>query len=282
MRRKMIVMKKDELKAIIREAWRIEQTNPGLTRPQLWAEAEKVLPPDRQRKYFGTKLGAKINIAYKHWISSEGWKSLAMAHGSPATAGKVDFTQAIKEDILEAGPMPVVPEATPLVITVDRPVRIEPDYGKIPTKILAKELLTRLALLEEFDAKFEALAGILKQKQAVENIYKPNLDVRNEIRNGGHEDRPLRVAIYGPMKEQQQEIEAKCEALPKKVDLRFMRNDTNQQDVPSSVDFCIMTRFGRHSQWDNARQALGSDRVFFVDTPVKDVVQKLYDLCSRK
>jgi len=261
-----MVLYKDEEDALLKEAYRLQTTGGHIPSKYLWPKAQLVLPKERQRPKFSAGLQARLNKTYEKFREKMN-HSVAAVAAPPAPPG-----------IFE----PIVEDARPpQIVIVEKEKRIEPDYGKIPTVTLARELLSRLALLEEIEQKFDALSDILKARQQVEATYKPNLDVRREIKPV-EPKRPVRVAIWGPLPEQAAEIERLSANLPRPVELRFLRNDTNQQEVPPSVDYVICTRFGRHSQWTKAQEAVGHGRAFFVDTPVKDVMQKLYDIASRQ
>jgi hypothetical protein len=92
----------------------------------------------------------------------------------------------------------------------------------------------------------------------------------------------LRISIIGPLGGQAREIEARTATITRPLDLRFFEKDHVGENVPTLVDYCIVTKHCNHVWWEKAKAALPADRVKFVDGGIEKVVQTIYDLASRQ
>lgn len=253
-----------EFAAVLAEAYRIQSAN-GVLHPRfLWPKAEQVLDGPRQRHRFHSALVAKLNKRYHAWKDQA--RQAGLLSELKATEPKTTETEG--------------PE--PRIVIVEKPVMREPDWGRIPTLELARELLTRLAALEDISKKFDSLVDILKARTEVEVRHQPDTALRQAIRPPAPV-KALRVLVIGPMEGQQNDIDDAVKKLPKPVELRYWNSShTAQSEVPMTTDYALVTKHASHAIWDKARAALDNDRVFFINGGKTGIIQKLYDLCSRQ
>ncbi len=223
----------------------------------IWPEAQKVLPSDRQRPQIYCKHAAILKKRYNELRA----------------AGPIPTP--------DLPPIPNGPLPEPQIIVVEKEVIVKelPDYGKIPTVTLARILLERLGSLEEREAHFlnfeKAWAATRQQDAAYDRRIDPRPDKEKPA------ERALRISIVGPLDSQAREIEERTKEIPR-LQLRFFDKD-HEGNLPNIVDYCIVQiKFCNHSWWEKAKAALPSDRVIAVDGGIQQIVQKIYDLSSRR
>ena len=111
----------------------------------MWKKAQRVLSPERRKTLRLSSSSTQLKHQYEEWRT---------AHPEFRPPEKLVLPEDHLTDKLEAKPAPEPSHCEPEIIVVERPVRVEPEYGAIPTSTLARILLERLALMDQFDARF--------------------------------------------------------------------------------------------------------------------------------
>jgi len=240
---------------------------------RMWRQVMKALPPDRRRSLLSASASTNMKHEYEHWRKS-----------------RPEFRPPEKLVVPELGPTETPEQMAmkqpghaitePEIIVVEKIVKEEPDYGVIPTSTLARILLERLALMDQFDARFREMEAMIRAKNLAEKTHDVRLGPLPPTEP--EKERKIRIAIVGPLDSQAREIEARTASTPKPVELRFYDKDQQHPRPAGSVEYAIVTRHCNHAWYDKMKAALPADRVFFVDSGIQSVVQKVYDISARR
>lgn len=281
---------KKEREIVFAEAYHVQKADGILQGKFLWLKAQECLPADRRRKVYSPALVSLLKRRYEEWKT--GWRKggdgqpparpvRAWENGEhPTTNIQQPTSNGNGEALRQQRPTGEV-NGAPRIVFLEVPVYKEPEWGKIPTAELARELLTRLTILEDGQRKLDSLIEVMKARMEVEAAHRPDQATRQLLRPPVTV-KPLRVMIIGLEHRQFQELQETVKALPKPVDLRWFDKDSSHMTVPMTTDYIITNHWSSHAAVNHARDAIGRDRVFFTPGGIDAVKQKLFDLCSRQ
>jgi len=215
---------------------------------ELWGAGNAILAPDRQRKWYSSYSGAQNS---DHVFFSEARK-------------RAQVTDEFGKRPVEHVPHEAQPEVTWV------PVPTPQTLSEAPFKDLLAEVAERILVMwapVRTPAVIDALTTLQKTVTPA-SVVTPQVTLT----------RPVRVACCGLLPAQFNRVKERVNA--KKVELVFVdkQYDPHQSDWRRGLDHVIVTRFVRHGHWDQARAALGNERVHWVSSGTETVVAKVSEL----
>lgn len=288
----MIRWKKPERRLVVLKYHALLAEGKQNTNTDRLKEAEKVLPPERRTG--GTHaIAFWINKLHKQMEASsfdfKAWPVPPLYTASsvmvPHLNGHAHKRFEVPADQPDNSQAEGGFEPRFEVITIEKIVVVkeQPDYGRIPTETLCRILTERLAMMEDFHAKFLQLQDTSIRKREQEQIY----DRRIDTRPPQQQPEPvkavkLRVIVVGMLNSQQTEIKTRCASISDKVELSFYDSDHEGQPLPQKIDYIVLSKFVSHKWWNKCKAVIPSDRLSFIDGGIQSIVQKIYDIASRQ
>lgn len=233
----------------------------------MWKRVMQVLPENRRRSLVSSAQSTLLKHEYEKWREENPtFHPPQQSMVKPPPEARVE-------------PMETATATEPHIIVIEKLVKVEPDYLNIPTSTLLRLLGERILIQEQFEQRFRQMEDMIEAKRLAERTHRPELGPLPPPEP--EREKKVRIVIIGLLDGQQNEVEERCANTPKPVKLRFYDTDRNAGG-DGVVDYAILTKHTNHQWWDRMKSMLPSDRVFFVDGGIGGVVQKVYDICSRR
>ena len=129
----------------------------------MWRQVMKVLPPDRRRSLKSSCTSTNLKHEYHEWRKQ---------HPDFRPPSRLDVpVWAAMEASAPSQEKQDAPNHEPEIIVVEKVVKQEPDYGRIPTSTLARILLERLAPMDQFDTRFREMEAMIRAKKLAEQSH---------------------------------------------------------------------------------------------------------------
>jgi len=227
---------------------------------ELWEAGNAILPAERQRKWYSSYSGAQ-NADHRFFAEAK------------KRANVMGPWERITPQ-LAPGREHVPHEAQPEVTWV--PVPTPQTLVEVPLKELLAEVIDRV--LSRFGAPqreilpYDALQKVIEPLPQRMRPDDPGVGVTSV------KTRPVRIACCGLLQSQFNRVKERVNA--KKVELVLVSNqyDPTHADWKKGLDHAIVTRFVRHGHHEQAKQALGNERVHWVSSGTETVVAKVSEL----
>ena len=234
---------------------------------ELWTAGNAILAPDRQRKWYSSYSGAS-NTDHVFFLEAR-----RRANAQNTFSGFKEMEGPAKD--LQARLAKVDAETDVTWVPVPTPQALD----DIPLESLLANCFKRL--LERYAAPRSYLSYEELQKLVPPLSNTPSYSAKEhqpEANKTLSQIRPVRIACCGLLPAQFNRVKERVNA--KKVELVFVdkQYDPHQSDWKRGLDHVIVTRFVRHGHWDQAREALGNERVHWVSSGTDTVVAKVSEL----
>ncbi|MDE2104616.1 MAG: hypothetical protein KGL39_45695 [Patescibacteria group bacterium] len=256
-----IVWNQEEKRILFNEYARLKNEQPDLNNEDRFVKMQAVLAEERRRPQNSSSVWS-----FNKEFNSEHHRGSTIPPAVSATEAKSNREALVS-----------VPDR---IIEVEKVVVREPDYGHIPTVTLARILLERLANLERENHRITGFLSELERQRKAEHAYDRRVDPRPPQEQPPEE--ALRICIVGLLPGQQREVEERTAGVSKPIKLRFYDSNSGSQEFPMRVDYIIVCSHTNHAWWNKAKATVSSDCLFFIETGIGAVVQKIYDLSSRQ
>lgn len=170
--------------------------------------------------------------------------------------------------------------STPEIVRVEVPqVPKEVPLAEVLAGVSLAQLVTLIA--ERFESRFDRIESLLS-RGAVEAPSKPAQVHRPHVpvTEAEPRKRKVRIAVIGLLPSQFTTVQERSRTAD--VDLSYVNRDQSATAVPVSTDYVIVSKWVSHRWWEAARKQLPTDRVFFIDGGITQIIQKVFDLNARK
>jgi hypothetical protein len=171
-------------------------------------------------------------------------------------------------------PAPII-----LQVEVPKPANFQELLASLDVGSLTALLVTKMnEPVQQTNKLLQEIAERLGAQKPAAPAKAPSLPVVFQARPV---KRNPRVALVGPLDSQFADINREIEKHGIAVDIRQLNKDYAQPTFPS-CDYIIVQKHTSHRWWNSAQATLASDRVFFIDGGITQIVQKLRDIASRQ
>jgi hypothetical protein len=151
------------------------------------------------------------------------------------------------------------------------PVPVPQRLDEVPLKELLAEVIERVILAA---TTYQQVAPLATPQQVEERLTQARAMERSEPAK----KRTIRIAICGVLSDQFRRIKERLNGAKVEVVLVDNQREPTKQDWKGGIDFVIVTRFIRHGHQEQARMAVGRERVHWVQNGTEAIVAKVVEL----
>jgi hypothetical protein len=237
-----IVWREDERARVAEGMKERLRVYPRATVMELWEAGNERLLPDRRRKWYSSYSG-------NSGIEAELFRTARVSSGASGGEPAMHVPQQVESEVTW------VPVPTPQPIS------------ELPFELLLTEVITRL---------IARLTPVVAPRET-KPVY-PMAPLADVAPKEHKVERPVRIALCGPLKDQFNRVKEQINA--RKVELVLVDNqkEVNPADWKAGIEYAIVTRFIRHTHSESANKVVGRERVLWSSQGTDAIVAKISEV----